>query len=279
MNIISYTVDFGLSSYQGNVAVFPFSVVMQTNSKKIENYCKTTWPKLMTHQQYTPQDNLDKYKMYKYIKDSLTTADKNDIHKLAYDRQWMTPLEYSNRISECKLTAFGCKLWSDPVTPYLELKGTISIDIIKLFGYYIKKQWFTFETSSGILYESPILKMKKPVPFIVKYTGSRKPYDILLAEVIRQAKHQNSDINRMLVTATKLKHMHEYNKKLAWNTDYSAITVEITEKIRLLKDKALANPIKYGLLGLATYQITKDWKPVTKGLAAATTYLYMKRKK
>jgi len=278
MNIISYTIETGLIAYKGNIMTVPFSVVMQTQSQKIEKYCITTWPILMTHQQYSPEDNLLKYKMYAYIKNNLSTSDLNDIHKIAYDRNWMTPFELNDNGSKCELKEYGCKIRSNPNIPYLELKGILSIDLIQMFNIYIKKGWITFESKSGMLSENPYIKIGKNLPYIIKYGGSQTPYDIILNEIIKQSKQKDSAINKLIVTKTKLKNIHDYEKKITWGLEKNIVNIELKEKMRLLKDKALENPIKYGLLGLATHELTKDWKASSKVTAAAATYLYMKGK-
>lgn len=277
MNIISLNIDTALSKYKGNLATFPFSIVMQTRSQKVEKYCIATWPKLMTHEIYTMEDNLAKFKLYAYIKNHLTASDKKDIHKIFYDRHWMTPLDFNDKGSELQLTEFGCKTWSNPAIPYLELKGTITVDLLKVLNLYIKKKWITFETNKGILSETPFIKMNKDLPFIVRYSSSQTPYDIILKEITKQAGQSNSMITKMFVAKTKLKNIYSYDKKIEWENDKKTITVEIKEKIRLLKDKALADPIKYGLLGLATHKASKNLSTSSKVLAA--TYLYTKGKK
>jgi hypothetical protein len=276
MNVITYSIEFGVSTYKGNVGIFPFTCVLQTNSKKIEKACGTQWPKLMTHQQYTTQDNLDKYKMIKYIKDNLTTSDIKDIHKLAYDKGWFTPFEISDNISTCELQEFNCKIWSDPNIPYLELKGLLKLDIVNMLQIYIKKNWITFETDSGILSEKPRIRFNKSLPFIVRYNSSQTPLDLLLKEIIKQANTKNSVIDKFLVSKTKLKNIAEYKKELTWAPDKQSINIEIKEKVRLLKDKALADPIKYGLLGLGVNQLTKDLKPTTKKKLGLAAYLLWK---
>jgi len=258
MNIISYTIDFALSSIKGHLYIFPFSVVMQTQSLKIERYCKQTWPKLMTHEQYTPEDNLAQYKMIKYIKDSLTSSDLKDIHKIIYDRGWIVPLDFLDNISELALTEYRCKTWSNPTIPYLELKGTITVDLKKILSQYIKKQWITFESKSGLMTEKPVIRFMKTIPFLFVQTGSQKPYEILLKEIQDQANNANSEITKFLKAKTKLKDIHSYKKEILWGYDKSFLTIELKEKIRLLKDKSLANPVKYGLIGLGIHELIKD---------------------
>lgn len=257
MNIISYTIEFAMSTYKGDKAYFPFSIVMQTNSQKIEKECIKQWPKLMTHEQYTPQDNLDKYKLIKYIKDNLTSSDLRDIHQIVHERGWIVPLTFNDDVTECKLEDYGCKLWSNPTVPYLELKGTIILDFKKLLKKYLDKQWITFETKSGILTEKPMIKFTKSLAYILRQAGSQKPYDIILSEIQTQANNANSDITKFLKSKTKLKDIHSYKKEILWGYDKSFLTIELKEKVRLLKDKALANPIKYGLIGLGVHELLK----------------------
>jgi hypothetical protein len=257
MNVISFNIDFGTMSYKGNKAIFPFAVVYQTQSKKIEQYCQKTWPKLMTHEIYTPEDNLQKYKMYSYIKNNLTSSDLNDLHKTIYERNWMSPLDFNDKISTIEITEYGCKTWSDPNIPYLELKGIIIIDMIDMFHCYIKKGWITFENKSGILSENPTIKINKSLPFIIRYNSSQTPFDIILKEVTKQLNTNGSALLKMIHTKIKIKDFAGYKKNITWGLDKSIINIEIKEKIKLLKDKALAEPIKYGLLGLGAHYLLR----------------------
>ena len=279
MNIISYNIDFAQCGYKDTNAIFPFTMIYQTKSLIIEKYCIKSWPILMTYQQYTAQDNLNKFKMVKYIKDNLTASDKIDIHKMVYDKSWMTPLEWNDNNTKCDITEFGCKTWSNPNVPYLELKGIITVNLIDMLSVYIKKNWITFETNSSILSEGPYIKLNKSLPFIIRYNSSQTPFDIILKEVTTQANKSGSMIDKLLVNKTKLKNIHSYDKKISWGLDKTIINIELKEKIRLLKDKALTSPIKYGLLGLGIHHITKDWSTSSKVTAATAGYLYLKGKK
>ena len=270
MNVLSFILDHSQTVYKGTKGTFKFKCVVQTRDTKIEQYLMTTWPKLMTMQQYTQQDNLDQYKMIDYIKKNLKPRDIEDVLKISFDRSWWNPIEIRHNIVKCTLTDYRAKIWSQPNVPYLELTGEITFDFTDLIKLYIKEKWMVFKTESGIFAEAPHIEFLKPMPFASIYNGSQTPSKIVLDEIIKQASQSGSEITKLLVTTTKLKSIHSYKKDIKWSMDRKKILIEIKEKIRLLKDKALASPIKYGLMGLAAHEITKNMKPSTKvGLAAA----------
>ena len=276
MTLLSYNLDHTQTTNKGTVATYKFTCVVQTSSKKVEKYVKEKWPKLMTYAEYSAADRLEMFKMKDYLKANITQSDIDEVHELAYARSWFTPFYRNDKITKCVLTEFGAKTWSNPDVPYLELSGTITLDLKDLITFYIKQKWIIFETKSGIMSEAPAISFIKPLPFAMIYNGSSTPFEIILKEIIVQASKQNSDICKLLSKTTKLKNIHSYDKEILWSMDRKKILIKLKNTVRLLKDKALAEPIKYGLMGLAAHEFTKDMKPSTKAALGLGAYLWLK---
>lgn len=274
MEVLSYLIDHSSTTYQKTEVTIKFECVVQTKSKKLEQHLMNTWPKLLTHQQFTHEDNIEHHKMINYIKNNLTQKDIDDIHELSYKRGWWNPFLFQNKQTKCELVNYRAKMWSNPNTPYLEVEGEIKLDFKKLLDFYIKQNWMEFKTDSGLVSEAPYIEIKRSIPFALTYNGSRRPFDIILEEVKRQSNTRNTPINKLLVKTTKLKNIHSYKKDIKWSMDRKKILVELKERLRLLKDKALAEPIKYGLIGLAAHEIGKSLRqPKTKEAKQAQKWL------
>lgn len=254
---LNYVVEFGLSKYDKNkmTAVYPFKTVIQTSSQTIEKKCKITWPNLLMHSINTPQDNLDLVKMKAYILRTLSTADKNDIHDILYKEGWLAPFVLNDKITTVKILKGDCKMWSDPMLPYLELNGEITVSIPKLLDAFLKHKWVESTNDSKLTSEHVKLKLMRSIPLLIRYTGAQDPLNILLDHLSKEAKKQNTGINKLIKKVTKFKNIHTFKFDISWGNDKSIIIYKYTDAIKIFKAKVKRNPIKYAVGAYAAYKV------------------------
>ena len=263
INIIEFKLSTPLAkwSYDNKVTV-PFELVYQTNNKKIEKEVIVKYPFLLDKTiMLTPQQKLKTYEMDSFIKKSLSIPDMTDIHQVLYDRKWMDQISINQKLTEIQITKAEAGMWSDITAPYLEIKGTITLDIIKLFNYYLKNNLIEFKSTNGFFSERPSLEFKQDLPFILRITQSQTPYDIIVKEVQKQLNTQNSDVNKIIESKTKLKNFHTFKTISTWDYSRKKISIEIQDRGKLIKSKAFSNPLTYGLLGFGATKIMEKSSP------------------
>jgi hypothetical protein len=221
-----------------------FKIIFQTTSKTIENYCMTNYPTLLTHKQYSADEIRQFIEMRNYISRSLTNADKDYVHKYFFDRGWLEPFKFNrSKFTSIVFDDYDAKMWADTSAPYLEIDGTITLDINKMLNEYISSRFIKYETprSQKITSKEILIRFDKNFPLIITYRGGLTFKNILLKMVTDIIKsNRKSIIKDEVEKQLKLDKIHEYKMDITWNQDNS-IKVLINDSIKLLKLKAKKN--------------------------------------
>ena len=251
---ISFTIEFGKVRNEKLGPVYPFKVVSQTRTKSIERECKKRWPRIMSMQENTIEDNMDLAKMRSYIINSLTTQDKDDIHELLYDRGWLAPFDSNDKITTIKITTSDCKTWSDPEIPYLEIGGEITTSMPALATAFCKRGWIQSKTSGGIASETAELHFMRSVPLLIRYMNAAEPFEILLRDLEKSIRTSGSILANIIAKVTKFKNAHTMKSDVTWGYDKSTIKITYKDTMAIIAAKAKRSPIAYGVAAYAAYK-------------------------
>lgn len=262
MIVQNFNIDFNSLVIKKDTATYSFSIVMQTESKEIEKYCFEKWNRLM-YVTYilTPEDKLEQIKMESFIKKKLSTSaiDNKNIHKFFYDRSWFTPITQSDNITTIALDDFDCKIWTNPEIPYLQLKGTISIDMNKLLEIYVRKAFITFRHDNKFVSEVIHMQFTRSIPMIMRYFDNPILHQYFVNYVTQKLKTPNNFLLKKLETVCKIKKLHTLKKQVTWENN--EIKININDLVAILGIKAKRNILPLTLGGFILYdQVQKNKK-------------------
>jgi hypothetical protein len=140
--VADFQIQFSLQSCTKTSIITPFKIVVLTDNKVLESEIKKTYPEFLYHRILTPQENLRYIEMQNFI---LKRANQLNMAQLTEEyflsNKWLFPLNQSH--IKTKLTKANSKYWTNPNYPYLELEGTIEIDMVKAFDYYYKMNFLS----------------------------------------------------------------------------------------------------------------------------------------
>lgn len=240
-----FTISFHMQSIEGGKIITPFELVFQTENKVIETYCKKQWPYLMTTQQYSIEQLAELQKMKAYIRRNLAYGDQQYIHDFFYMRHWFEPVVQSMKLTSIKLINYDCKFWTDRETPYLEIKGEITLDIAKMLNLYFDKKYIkpVKPMNKKILYEELSLKLVRPFPLYITFRGGVEARNQMLNMITAAINDRGTNpIKKLIEKEMGITGIHEYKKTLHWKYQ-DEIVIEINDTMRLLKIKVRKNII------------------------------------
>jgi hypothetical protein len=255
LNVLSGKIEFATKIRNKYKITFPFQIVLQTSSKKIETYCKDKWPDLMRDTSYTMTQLSQLQMMKSYIKKNISTSDWNDIIKHFQVKGWFSPLNPPEIVSSSiDITDSTCKFWSDPNTPYLTIYGRLAIDIEKVVDIYIKKKYFAIKKfSDSMIKQIAQTVYNQSLPMILTYDGHLN-YNNEIMEIVKALLSKDSELTKQLSKELNIKDIAKAKKDFQWIGNN--IHVTISDWKHMIKKNAI--PVALG--GLYLLQNNKKKK-------------------
>jgi hypothetical protein len=240
-NTRDFTINFHTQSNKKNKLSTNFKIVFQTSNNNIEKYCQETWPYLIEHKQYSLDQLKELQQMKRYIKKNISQNDINYVHKYFYDKSFFDNIRITNKFTSIEITNYDCKMWTDNI-PYIELEGIITLDLDKLFGYYIRKDYYKLIMP----YKQKLINIEfdiffsKSFPLYATFRNNTLIKKIFLDYIYKELNNKNNrkllkDIEKTL----KISKIYEYKKQVKWKG--KNIHVNINDITKLLKLKAKKN--------------------------------------
>lgn len=231
-----------------------FDIVFQTTSQSIEKYCKKNFESILRHKLYSQAEIQQLFAMRKYIENNLNESDKNYIKNYFFEKGWIAPLKKNTKSISIALDEFDAKMWTDKELPYLEIKGTVKLDMEIMLDEYIKDKFIKIEKpyKQKITQLENTIKFHKSFPLLLTYKGGLKFKQVLLNMVTDRIKSRRTNyIKSELEKNMNIKQIGTFKSEITW-TSNTSIKVLVNDSMKLLKLKAKKNilPLTAGYLML-----------------------------
>jgi hypothetical protein len=253
-----FTIDYNSLIVKGGKVEYPFYIVMQTKDRELERYCIKKWPRLMDiTTMYSFADKAEHIKLKSYVQRNflMMSSEVNAIHQMFYERNLFGNFGQSLEFSKITLNDFDCKVWTNPEVPFLQIKGTISIDVNKILEYYIHRGLIGFKVDNKFI-KSNIRLYLEPLPKILIFMESNIIKDMILNFIIKKCNTAGNKISDKLETITKLPKVYSFKKEIQWYNDFTiTITINDWENILGVKIKKHILPLTIG--GFVAYKAIK----------------------
>jgi hypothetical protein len=253
-----FNIAFQLQNIKKGIVSIPFDIVFRTNNQSIEQYCAKNFKDVLREYAYSIEQNKILLEMKRYIKRTISNKDIESIHRYFYDKRWMEPILFIDKITNIELTDYDCKFWTDPNIPFLEIKGIIYFDLYKMLELYFKKKFININKQRRIIKEEVEYVFMKSLPLFLTYqqTGTMKAE---LLKIFIELINKRSYISDQLEKILKIKKISDYKKEITWK-DNKTISVYINDLIKLLSLRASQNIIPLTATGYISYKLIKKYQ-------------------
>jgi hypothetical protein len=253
MLVADFQILFSTQRFDKTSITTQFKIVFISDSKVLETELKAKYPEFLHHRVLSPTENLKNLEMQSYIlkrSKELNLAQVCETYFL--NNKWMYPLNQSH--VKTVITKGNSKFWTNPLYPYLELQGEITIDMEKAFDFYYQNKFIEFQVDKKVLHRNTVMKFNKPWPQIVVYQNYAG-YRELILNWIKDRFLKNKKYVDDLEKATGLKNITKTQVEFRWrNNDIEIIIDNMTF---LLSQKIFDNKFKI-LAGI--YLLNRKYK-------------------
>ena len=255
MTIHSFRLDTATQTCRDGKLRVGIHSVLHTASLKTERECAQRWPRaVQSGIEFGPADMLAVASMRSFA----TRALKQDpALRLALEAKgWLEPLTPGHGAVRISVTGAACRIWTDPMLPFVEVDGEVELDLQKVLTHYLKANWFTVKRDARFIREDLEMRLSRPLPLLMTYQGQTAK-DELLRLMLVDASKAGAGVAAVFAKATGLKNVYKLRKTGSW-IGVDTVRFEVNDVMALLAQRVRKDIVPLTIGGLVAREILRE---------------------